>query len=528
MKDSSKLALRGLIEECLKSFGVKEIPNYLLNRDKLSVFDNLESSTVSSLLSDFYTNKYAPYEYDFSVMSKHALSRIYEHYVSILREDQSSQLAFFPPLPHEERDKAFGSIYTPQFVGRFFARYIREQMPPTVFRKIKSADPACGSGIFLRTLLELQCDPTQEGLTTDQIKGSFENIFALDVDENACQATRLSLALLHLVLTDSLPSKIAVTSGDAIEFFLKHPEIKGDFDAVIANPPFVSLDTQSDETRQRLSSFLGDNAVGRKDMYLAFLQLSLEMLKPGGFGLFVLPHSFLLSQTALRMRKRIFEDAWIRCLADLSAIRVFQDTGAYVVLLIFQKKNPNIIKAPSATIVKCQEFVGKALQDALEGQTVESNFYSVYTTHQERFREDSWMILPPTETLIKAKLQHFSVIGNFLELRAGFASGADDVFILKRGDIPKGEGELFVPYLPDRQMKSYSVPQNTNSYLLYPYLNGRKIDETTLRRKFKKTWEYLLENKERLEDRRPVRRGELVWWQPTRPRLPEHMLRPRS
>jgi len=137
------------------------------------------------------------------------------------------------------------------------------------------------------------------------------------------------------------------------------------------------------------------------------------------------------------------------------------------------------------------------------------------------------MILPPTETSIKAKLQNFSIIGDFLEPRAGFASGADDVFILKKGDIPLGEGELFVPYLPDRQMKSYSVPQSTNSYLLYPYLNGRKIDEATLKRKFKKTWEYLLENKERLEDRRPVRRGELIWWQPTRPRLPEHMLRPK-
>lgn len=519
--------LHGLIRTSLGVFGIAKPPDYLLNTESLQVFDKLERSTVLSLLTDFYTNKYAPYEYDFSVMSKHALSRIYEHYVSILRKEETPQLAFFPALPREERDKTFGSIYTPQFIARFFARYLREQLPPGIFRRIASADPACGSGIFLRTLLELQCDPTQDGLTTDQIHAAFRNIFALDVDENASQATRLSLALLHLVLTDSLPSELAVVSDDAIEYFLSHSEMRGRFDAVIANPPFVSLGAQSDLMRNRLSKFLGENALGRKDLYLAFLQLSLDMLKPGGFGLFVLPHSFLLSRSAAGLRKRLSQSTWIRCLADLSAIRVFDDTGSYIVLLIFQKKNPNILEPPPATIVKCHEFVGKALQDVLEGRVVESNFYSVYEMSQEKFAEESWWVLPPSEASIESSLKSLPLINDFLDVRAGFASGADDVFILRRRDVPEGEGELFVPYLPDRQMEAYTVPRNTNFYLFYPFLDGKKIEESTLARKYRKTWSYLIRNKPILEQRLPVKRGVLAWWQPTRPRLPENMLRPK-
>lgn len=130
------------------------IPDYLLNDEKLRVFDKLPRITISALLGDFYRNKYAPYyTYDFSLISKHALSRIYEQYVSILRFGEADQpvLPLFSRLPEEKWEKSFGSIYTPQYIARFFARYLREQMPPLAYRRIRTVDPACGSGIFLRT-----------------------------------------------------------------------------------------------------------------------------------------------------------------------------------------------------------------------------------------------------------------------------------------------------------------------------------------------------------------------------------------
>lgn len=521
--------LRRAIIFNIERFIKGDIPEYLIDDSLLSTFDNLDRQTVRALLSDFYRNRYAPYDYDFSVMSKHALSRIYEHYVSILRLEDSPQLTLplFRRLPEEERDKAYGSIYTPQFIARFFAKYLREQMPPLAYKRLETADPACGSGIFLRTLLELQCDPTQDGVTTELIQTAFGNVLGLDVDENACQATRLSLALLYLVLTHGLPKDLKILPEESIQYYQDHPELKSSFDAVIANPPFVSLDTQTSAMRKRVAQFMGEHASGRIDMYLAFLRIGLDMLKPGGYGLFVLPHSFLLGENAKGMRRHIIDNAWVRCLADLSAIRVFEDSGSYIILLVFQKKPETGQNAPPATIIKCQDLVGRALQDAVEGRRVETSFYSIYDVEQETFSEDDWLVLPPTESRLKRRFEGLPVVDDFLYVRQGFVSGADDVFIVPAEAVPSGEEVIYVPYLPDREMQLYTVPKATSSYFFYPYVDGQKIHEERMKDDFPQTWAYLNSRKSKLKARSSLDRYGKEWWEPMWPRPPRNMMRPK-
>ena len=519
-----RIALRSILENLIG----RSIPTYLLDDNKLGIFDNLPRTAVYALLADFYRNKYAPYyTYDFSLISKHALSRIYEQYVSILRHEEPDQptLLLFSQLPEERWEKSFGSVYTPQYIARFFARYLREQMPPLAYKRIQVADPASGSGIFLRTLLELKCDPMQDGITTELIDKAFESILGIDIDSNAAQATILSLSLLYLVLTGDLPKNLNIIASEAIEYYQSHPQLKGSYDAVIANPPYVEWGTQNSVMRQRISEFMNEDASGRIDTYLAFLRLGLDMLKPGGYGMFVIPHSFLLGKNASKMRKLILETSWIRCLADLSAIRVFGDNGSYVILLIFQKKIDAEYKAPSSLIIRCQDLVGIALQEALAGIQRETKFYSIYEVEQSAFGKDEWVILPPTESSILSKFQGLPTIENFLNVREGFISGADDIFIVSAEELPRGEESLFVPFLPDREMRLYAVPEKAAYYFFSSFLNGKKIEEAELKKNFPLTWNYLLSHKSMLQSRQPVLKGNLAWWQPVRPRNPKDMMR---
>lgn len=519
------LSLGELLHRRLDGLVEGGVPAGALNTERLRAFDSLARDTATYLLQDFYRNKYVPgYTYDFSLISKHALSRIYEHYVSILHleESQQSALPIFRNLPEEERDKAYGSVYTPQFVARFFARYLREQMPPRLYRQMKTADPACGSGIFLRTLLELQCDPTDQGVRTDVVEAAFANAVGLDVDENACQAARLSLSLLYLVLTNRLPAHLDITASESIEYYLQHPELRESFDAVIANPPYVALGSQSITMRQRLAEFMEDHAEGRTDVYLAFLRMGLEMLRPGGFGCFVLPHSFLLGSSARKMRSMLADKGWIRCLADLSAIRVFQESQVYVILLIFQKKPAAWATAPPAVIVKCQDFVGRALEDAVVDRRVENKGYSIYDVDQDTFSREDWLVLPPAEARIRRRMERLPQIDEFLWVREGANSGADNVFIISAAQLPQVEEALFVPLLTDREMRSYVVPESTEKYIFYPYVGSHKVDEDQLRAEFPKTWRYLSSHRPELRGT-----GARAWWEPERPRRPENLLRPK-
>jgi hypothetical protein len=515
-----------LLVNVLTQFVHGEIPSTLLNRDRLREFDGLDRLTVASLLTDFYRNKYASYyDYDFSIISKHALSRIYESYVSILRLEDSPQASLFPELPVEERDRAFGSVYTPQYVARFFGRYLRERTPPAQFRTLKSCDPACGSGIFLRTMLEMQSEPVGGAFDPGLITRAFSGVLGVDVDENAAYATRLSLALLHLVLTDRLPEEIDITSEEAIQYFTAHPEFESCYDAVFANPPFVAVEGQTPEMRQLIANFLGEYGRGRIDMSVPFLMIALRLLKPGGFGCFVLPHSFLLSHNAAPIRALLAESAIIHCVADLSAVRVFGDVGSYVVLLVFQKHGGMNVGLPPATVVKCQEFPGQALQDAVEDRLVENQFYSVYKVEQDAFKAGEWVLLPPHEAQLRRKFRSLRKLSDFLVLRQGVITGADDVFLRDSVAIPAEERSIYLPLLRDREMIPYVVPPSSGMVVFYPFVDGGKITPDQLRGDFPETWKYLEGHQDRLKSRGSLVRYGKQWWEPMWPRSPHELLR---
>ena len=516
----------GIITEAQKILG-KEIPTYLLDRNDLKVFDRLNKQAISYLIADFYQNRNVGfYNYDFSIMSMHALSRVYEKYAALLKVEESDQLTLFAKLPQEETNKAFGAVYTPQYIARFFGKYLKQNLPPSHFHKTKIAEPAVGSGIFLRSILEIKCDPRIEDNSADKIKSSFQDILGLDVDGNACQASKLSLALLQLVLTGSFPDHLNIIQAETIEFIKNSPSLLNSYDAVVSNPPFIATEILSKELKDRITEYLGDFAKGRPDTYLAFLKAGIDLLKPGGYGLFVLPHSFLIAENAIKLRKYISENSWIRCLTDLSAIPVFGNTGIYVVLFIFQKKNPSNLHSPLATMIKCREFVGKALQDGLRNNHVDNNFYSVFEVEQNFFKRESWIILPLKELTLREKLSQFPKLNEFMEVRQGFVTGADEIFLIDKGQIPKGEESAFIPYLPDRQIDRYSIPKNVSKYVFYPFDEDSKIDEKEMKKNYPETWKYLQSKKRIIQSKRSFQNVN-DWWRPLRTRQPEHILSPK-
>lgn len=517
-RDAVQLVLQELLGE--------DPPHLLFDIDSLEVFDELGVSTIEGLFKDFYYNRYSRfYSYDFAIMSKHALSRIYEHYVSLLHFRDTAQATLFPAVPDEEMKRASGSVYTPEFIARFFARILREHLPPNRFRQLRTIDPACGSGIFLRTLVENQCDPFTE--FPADITAQIERTIGIDVDENAAQAARLSMALLHLVLTSGrLPESLPIHSADAFSWLENTPEAVEGFDAVLANPPFVAIENQPAVVRDRIRNFLGALGHGRIDSYQAFLLLGLQLLRPGGYGLFVVPHSFLISDSASPLREHISENAHIRFLVDLSGVQVFEDVDAYVVLVVFQKAAP-FVEAYPATVVRVKELIGSALQDALEGQQVETPYYSVDSVHQDVFGHGAWIIPSASEASLKNRLEEGVPLSKLFEVRQGFVSGSDDVFVIDAGNVPEGEEALFAPLLRDRDMETYGVPSKSSFMFFYPYVDGELVDESTLRSRFPGTYSYLTEHRDVLEARSAVVKGNLAWWRPERPRPPQRMLVPK-
>jgi hypothetical protein len=525
-KRASKL--RSILTLSLEELEVKDLPRDILNLDILSQFDRLDPATVSELLKDFYFNRFArPYDYNFSIMSKHALSRIYEKYVALLRPRESQQMKFWPEWDDEVTNRELGGFYTPQYIARFFARYLKENLTPPVFRSMKIADPACGSGMFLRTTLEMQCDPLQEIDTRVSTELAFANVMGVDIDPNACHATRLSLSLLYLTIMGHPPTKLQIHNESALDFITSRLDLRGVYDAVITNPPFIKYDMMLDQ-RDQVRAFLAEFGRGRIDMYLAHLKIGMDLVKPGGFLLYVLPHSFMLADNARGLRQRISSEFWVRFVADLSQIAVFENVDTYVILLILQKKN-STQDQPQATVVRCSDFPGQALQDALEGKKITGGAYDVYEVEQSNFADNNWghSLDRPWHVGLQEKFKRFPTLDSFLIIREGMITGADDVFIRDENQIPTKEREIYQPLLSDREMEKFSVPQKTRQFVFYPYVDGERITEKVLRSNYPTTWKWIEKNSVFLKKRSSVKGGVNPWWSPIRPRPPENMMRPK-
>ncbi len=514
--------ISNIITNTIQLLGINDIPEDLLNMEKLTVFNSYNVHDLNTLLKSFYTNNVNGFfYYDFSIISQHALSRIYEKYVALLKTKDEIQLNMWGVnAPEEKINKSSGTYYTPQYIARFFAKLIAKEFP-IISPNIKILEPSVGSGIFLRSLLELQIDNLKRIPTVTELSTLFANVTGFDIDPNAVLATKLSLSLLYLIFTDSFPNHLNVVAADSIEELSKSV-YKVKYDVVVSNPPFIRVENRNEEIKERFLKHLGTNAFGKGDEYLLFLDKTIKVLKPGGFGLFVLPHSFLINNSAKKIREIICEKCIIKYLVDLTAIPVFENTGVYVILLIFQKKG-GAIDNGNATILKCRSSVGKALQDVINKNNTDEKAYSIYNISQNYFKNDYWFVLGKNEIAIKNKLDSFSPINSFLEIRQGFVSGSDEVFVVNTP--PKGEKNIYKFYLPDKEIYQYGFDKRKLRYIFYPYLNDKKITEEDLKNLYPNTWSYLVKHKSKLSNRSLL--GSKKWWEPSNPRLPEHILNPK-
>jgi hypothetical protein len=521
---SARKNVFSLIKAALQKLEKVNLPIWLSDMlEELRVFDAWDSNSLLDLLSDFYRSKFSKYRYNFHLISKHALSRIYEHYVSLLRDDSSAELTLFKSLPEEVRNKDLGSVYTPQYVARFFARYIREHRTPRAFRSLATLDPACGSGMFLRTILEMQCDPTDDGFTTEMVRHAFGKTYGIDIDPNACQATRLSLALLHLVLADDFPETLNITTGESIGQLQEEPS--AEYDLIIANPPFVKWDGLTLAVRERLAAYMLESGLGKQDLYLAFLKTAIKHTSHNGMLCFVLPHSFLLSNNAAALRQQLRMHFSVRVVADLSEVPVFEQTGVYVILIIAERISD---RQSPATIVKCREFVGAALQDALNGRTGSRDGYDVGEVEQSSFDRERWNLLRPKEDAVRRAVESHSRLDSFVEIRQGLVTGLDHVFIRPSRECPKTERDIWIPLLPDREMLRFAVPERQATAVLMPFhINDERLTESELRDGYPATWAYLKEHRARLSQRTTVTKNGRPWWEPAWPRSRAKLLVPK-
>ena len=446
-------------------------------------------------------------------MTKQALSRIYQKYVSILSISEpqifNNNLFNFPEIPFEKINKNVGAYYTPEYIARFFAKYICKKFTEKELENMSTLEPAVGSGIFLRTFLEAQIEERLNNNSEIQIDKLFNNVVGIDIDQNACLATNLSLSLLHYVFNKQL-KKPNVINGDSIKIMQDNISSGKSYDIIISNPPYINQNNKEIEFIETNKKIMYGLTNGKVDIYQVFLKLSIDLLSPNGLGLFVLPHNFLNSESSKKLRKYLLEKCTIEAVADLSSINVFENVSTYTILLIF-RKHPSSDDS-ECWLLKCRNSVGEALNHLLLKSTVEQKQFQVYKAKNYFKDDEEWHILNKSEYTLYNKIKSNRRIDDFLKLNQGVVTGKDSVFITKNSQITKREKSLYKKILSDRNMSGYISDTSSSDYVFYPYKNNVILKENEIKETFTQTWKYLENNKDKLLERGKVKSGKLSWW----------------
>lgn len=361
--------------------------------EKLKVDDKI----LCDVIEDLYPPKS---DYSFYLMPVEILGNAYEQFLGkVIRITAGHNIKI--ELKPEVR-KAGGVYYTPQYIVDYIVANtvgkLIEGKTPKEIEKIKIVDPACGSGSFLlgafKYLLNyhqnfyFKKSPTSKELNPDGTLTTVEkrkiltnNIFGVDLDENAVEVSKLSLLLkcmegetassvkqqINLHHTRVLPDldKNIVNGNSLIGYNFTEGELEldkdakkelehkvkpfewkvafpnifkeGGFDAVIGNPPYVSTKIiENKEKGYYITKYY--SATGQFDLYGLFLEKGTKILKPNGTLGFITSSTFLNNKDFKNLRELLLKETTLETIINFGET-VFEDANLDVTVTIFNRSS---------------------------------------------------------------------------------------------------------------------------------------------------------------------------------------------
>lgn len=251
------------------------------------------------------------------------------------------------------------------------------------------------------------------------------SLYGCDIDENAFKYLRVMFDFpdeySHFKKKDFL-----LTSLDDFPLV----------DAIVGNPPYVSLHNMPVEQRElarRVAENAGLAINGRANLWTYFLLHSLSFLKPGGRMAWILPGSFIYSEYVFPL-KSLVENIFGKCLAVLLEDRIFLEEGTVensVVLLCdsYHAGENEIVRLVSA---KGLSELDNIIENWTSGENV----------------GNSWIHRPQLSFIEERVERLYSVIsnqnncyklGSFLDIKIGIVTGDNKFFVINNKQADKYE-----------------------------------------------------------------------------------------
>lgn len=232
---------------------------------------------------------------------------------------------------------------TKEVLGQFYTpSHIVKEMVALIENKGSILEPSCGPGAFLE-----QLPPETIGIELDP--------------------------------------KSANPKALILDFF----DYTNTVDTIIGNPPYVRYQDIIEQTKSKLLNFNLDN---RSNLYLFFIEHSINLLNPeGGELIFIVPRDFIKTTSALPLNTRLYNEGGFTYWKEFGDEKIFDDASPNVAIFRWVKNGKHTIPV-----------------------SIHNGFLSFYETETQRTK---------------------IYLSSLFDVMVGGASGANDIFIEDSGNI---------------------------------------------------------------------------------------------
>nr|DAK63229.1 MAG TPA: N-6 DNA Methylase [Caudoviricetes sp.] len=340
--------------------------------------------------------------------------------------------------------KELGQVFTPENIANLMASFFHDGVYFDIL------DPAAGTGVLLDACT--------------RVLGDGPNLCAVEIDND---------------LLPILSEKGYKTIHQ--DFF----DFEKMVDAVIMNPPYIRQELLSSEnSKPQLNEKISFKKISaRANLYLYFLIKGLDVLKPGGRLVAIIPNTWLSSDFGISVQSYILEKYSLLKVVNFEK-KVFKDVDVDVSVFVIDNIQPT-----ESSVTRFYYFADIAIDKIKKIEQA----HSLSNIKQNEIMSTGWFFY---KHKISFNYDLFSSLINFVNIRRGVTTNYNNFFIRNIDDKYLLNYPNFFEKIVNKQteINGYSVDYDSLGKMIF--LGSEKIDSLPreIVREIKNTEEVIKKN----------------------------------
>jgi adenine-specific DNA-methyltransferase len=357
---------------------------------------------------------------------------------------------------------------------------------------VKILDPSCGSGLFLKGILDYY-----NKILFDNETLVILDIVAFDIDYKSLLSCTLIVEIFSLFFwKKNFVYNINLIHDD---FLFPEKTPLQEFDIVIGNPPYIRERNFQKEYRRKLENSY-EVFKGKSDLYFAFIEQTNNFLKPGGCFAFILARYWLESDSGKQLRLFVKKNFFINSLVDFQSFELFKNAKVHSMVISANKikkeadnisNNVMIIKVACSNSKVEEKELFLELKDILKKNPQTVSLFKIFFLEQQEF-QNPWFLLPKENIDLLRKLNSYNSmkLSSISSIKEGINTGADKVSkkhaeIDKKYQHEKGKG-IFV--ISRKELNNLKLDDNEKKKYIKKWIKGKNISKWIIKEEIQPEW----------------------------------------